>query len=115
MLRPAGLRPVALARAVAVVVAFVVFIAVSASAAELVTAELTGTVNNVTVEQGQTVSFSISLTATGTIRCAATSSNPATAKVDIHYAVDASGLTSSDTSSAAKAFYADSFCNVTWA
>src|SRR5258708_2389150 len=115
MSRPVVFRPVAFARAVAVVVALVVLIAVSASAAELATAELTGTVNNVTVEQGQTVTFSISLSATGTIRCAATPSNPATAKVDVHYAVDAAGSTSSDTASAPKPFYADSFCNVTWA
>src|SRR4029077_9949195 len=89
MSRTAGFRPAALARAAAIVAALVVLVAVSASAAELVTAELTGTVNNVTVEQGQTVTFSISLTATGTIRCAATPSNPATAKVDTHYAVAA--------------------------
>jgi len=115
MSRPAGFRPAALARAVAIVAALVVLVAVSASAAELVTAELTGTVNNVTVEQGQTVTFSISLTATGTIRCAATPSNPATAKVDTHYAVAAAGSVSSDTPSAPAGFYADPFCNVTWA
>jgi hypothetical protein len=114
MSRPAGFRPVALARAVAVVAAFVVLVAVSASAAELVTAELDGTVNNVSVEQGQTATFQISLNATGTIRCASTPANPATAKVDTHYVVDTTGAVSSDTASSAIPFYADDFCNVTW-
>lgn len=102
------------ARAAAGVVAVLVLMAVAASAAELQTAELAGTVNNVTVEQGQTVSFQISLTATGTIRCAATPTTPATAKVDTHYTVDATGTSASDTLSAPQPFYADRFCNVTW-
>jgi hypothetical protein len=103
-----------LARAVAVIAALVVLVAVSASAAELVTAELSGTVNNVTVEQGQTVTFQISLSATGTIRCVATPANPATAKIDVHYVVDATGAVTSDTLSAPRSFYADPFCNITW-
>ena len=111
--RPVGSRST-VARALGVVAALAVLVAVSASAAELVTAELNGTVNNVTVEQGQTVSFQISLTATGTIRCSATTTNPATAKVDVRYAVDAVGAVASDTPSAPVRFYADPFCNVTW-
>lgn len=114
MTRPIGFCS-RVARAAGIIAAIVVFAAVSANAAELVTAELSGTVNNVTVEQGQTVSFQVSLTATGTIRCAATLANPATAKVDVHYAVDATGAVTSDTLSAPAAFYADPFCNVTWA
>jgi len=111
--RPLGLRS-KIARATGVVVAVLVLAAVAAHAAELVTSELNGTVNNVTVEQGQTVTFQISLSATGTIRCAATPVNPATAKVDVHYVVDAAGTVTSDTPSAAVPFYADQFCNVTW-
>ncbi|MGZ4139916.1 MAG: PxKF domain-containing protein [Actinomycetota bacterium] len=101
-------------RAVAAAIALIVLLAVAASAAELVTAELSGTVNTVTVEQGQTVSFQISLWATGTIRCTATPTNPATAKVDTVYHVDVAGAVTSDTLSSAVPFYADPFCNVTW-
>jgi hypothetical protein len=114
MSRPTDFRPVALARAIAIVAAFVVLVAVSASAAELVSSQLSGMVNNVTVEQGQTVTFQISLSATGTIRCAATPAKPATSKVDTHYVVDGTGVVSSDTPSAPAPFYADPFCNVTW-
>ena len=114
MSRSAAHRAYTVARALAGVLALMVLIAVAASAAELTTAELAGTVNNVTVEQGQTVSFQISLTATGTIRCTATQANPATAKVDTHYTVDAAGTAASDSLSAANPFYADAFCNVTW-
>ncbi|HLW16163.1 MAG TPA: PxKF domain-containing protein [Actinomycetota bacterium] len=113
MTRPLGLKS-KVARAAGVVVALVVLAAIAANAAELTTAELSGMVNNVTVEQGQTVSFQISLTATGTIRCSATPVNPATAKVDVHYLVDAFGGVSSDTPSAPARFYADPFCNITW-
>ena len=114
MSRPLRLRS-KIARAAGVVVALVVLAAIAANAAELVTAELNGTVNNVTIEQGQTVTFPISLTATGTIRCSATPVNPATAKVDLHYVVDALGGVTSDTPSAPVPFYADPFCNITWA
>ena len=113
MSRPQGWRST-VARAAGVVAALIVLAAVAAQAAELVTAELNGTVNNVTLEQGQTVSFQISLTASGTIRCSATSGNPALAKVDTHYAIDASGAATSDTPSSGVPFYADAFCNVTW-
>jgi len=111
--RLVGMRSTAV-RALGVGAALAVLVAVSANAAELVTAELNGTVNNVTVEQGQTVSFQISLTATGTIRCSATPTNPATAKVDVRYVVDAIGAVTSDTPSSAVRFYADPFCNITW-
>ena len=113
MSRPNGLRS-KIARAAGVVLILVVLAAVAANAAELATAELSGTVNNVTLEQGQTVSFQISLTASGTIRCSATQASPATAKVDVHYAVDGVGTVTSDTPSEPMPFYADPFCNVTW-
>jgi hypothetical protein len=111
--RPAGFGS-KVVRAGAIALAMLVLAALAAGAAELTTAELTGTANNVTVEQGQTVTFQISLSATGTIRCAATPANPATAKVDTHYVIDPAGAVTSDTPSAAKPFYADTFCNVTW-
>jgi hypothetical protein len=97
-----------------VVAGLLVLTAVVANAAELSTAELQGTTNNVTVEQGQTLTFPISLWATGTIRCSATPANPATARVDTTYEVSVAGVVTSTTLSAAVPFYADSFCNVTW-
>jgi hypothetical protein len=103
-----------LARVLVLVAGLLVLTAIVAGAAELNTAELDGTANNVTVEQGQTVQFSISLWATGTIRCTATSSNPATAKVDTVYNVSATGSVTSNTPSDPVPFYADPFCSVTW-
>jgi hypothetical protein len=102
------------ARGLGLIAALIVLTGAAASAAELSTAELAGTVNNVTVEQGQTVTFAISLSASGSVRCSATPTTPATAKVDVHYVVDATGTVTSDTLSAAQPFYADAFCNVTW-
>ena len=104
----------ACARVLAVVSAFIILMAATANAAVLITAELQGDFNYVTVEQGQTVAFPISLSAIGTIRCTATRSNPATAKVDTKYTIDAGGTAASDTLSAPLPFYADPFCDVTW-
>src|SRR6266545_528 len=77
------------------------FGAVMASGAELVTAEVTGTMNDVTVTQGSSVASSIDVYATGAIGCTITSSNPSTATVDTLYALDSSGnlSTSSPSSS----------------
>lgn len=89
-------------------------------AAELVTAELDGTANHVTVEQGQTTNFTISVSATGAIKCVATSSNPATAQVHTVYSLSETGVLSSTTFSSALNFFAGATlpsgqnCSVTW-
>ena len=114
MSRPTVSRLWACARVLAVVSAFIILMAATANAAVLITAELQGDFNYVTVEQGQTVAFPISLSAIGTIRCTATRSNPATAKVDTKYTIDAVGTAASNTLSSALPFYADPFCDVTW-
>jgi hypothetical protein len=114
MSRPIVSRLRVCGRALAVFSAFMILAAATAHAAVLITAELQGDFNYVTVEQGQTVTFPISLSAIGTIRCTATRSNPATAKVDTKYSIDGSGTATSNTLSAALPFYADPFCDVTW-
>jgi len=114
MSRPSVSRLRVCARALVVFSALMILAAATAHAAVLITAELEGDFNYVTVEQGQTVTFPISLSAIGTIRCTATRSNPATAKVDTKYAIDGSGTATSNTLSAALPFYADPFCGVTW-
>src|SRR5262245_35509620 len=91
-----------------------------ASAAELVTAELTGTVNDVTVTQGSSASFTISLSATGKIASINTSGNPSTATVNTSYSLAASGALSSSSPSSVLNFFAGSTgcagpnCDVTW-
>jgi hypothetical protein len=87
--------------------------------AELVTAELAGTVNDVTVTQGSTANFTVSLSATGAIQCAATLAAPATAKVHTEFSISAGGAVSSSTFSAAFSFFGGSpinaqNCTVTW-
>lgn len=71
----------------------VLALALPASAAELVTAELEGTANEVTVEQGKSQTFNISLSATGSVACGSTH----TAKVHQSYAVGGAGAVSSQT------------------
>ena len=88
--------------------------------AELVTSELTGTVNDVTVTQGSSSNFTISLNATGAIKCAATATNPATAKVHTAFSISAAGAVSSATLSSAFNFFGGASsggpnnCSVTW-
>jgi hypothetical protein len=102
------------------IVASVTLGAVMASGAELVTAELDGTANDVTVVQGSSANFSIKLTATGKISSSITASTPSTAKVDTVYSLDGSGTLSAGTLSAPKSFYAGATgcsggnCEVTW-
>jgi Thrombospondin type 3 repeat/PKD domain len=103
----------------AVALASVVFV-VSASSAELVTAELDATVNDVTVEQGSTANFTISLSATGAIAATITSLSPSTARVMTVYSLNAAGTLSSGTLSGAYNFYSSGTdcggpnCAVTW-
>lgn len=83
------------------------------SAAELVTAELQGDVNDVTVTQGQSANFAISLSATGNAACGSTH----TAKVHAQYDVGATGAVTSNTLSDGKAFSAPGTgtnCAITW-
>jgi hypothetical protein len=88
--------------------------------AELITAEVAGTSNDVTVTQGASSPFNITLTASGAISCAITSGSPSTAKVDTSFAVSSAGSVSSTTPSSAYAFFSDgvsvggSNCGVTW-
>jgi hypothetical protein len=98
-------------------IALVASVAVAAVAlsAELVTAELDGTVNNVTVEQGDSATFTISLSATGAVACGSSH----TAKIDTVFSVNAAGSVSSNTPSAAKTFSAPASCSdsngpITW-
>ncbi|HEV2070792.1 MAG TPA: PxKF domain-containing protein [Acidimicrobiales bacterium] len=95
----------------------VLALALPASAAELLTAELEGTANQVTVEQGKSQNFNISLSASGSVACGSTH----TAKVHQSYAISAAGAVSSQTLSAGVSFSAaspekagDANCAVTW-
>lgn len=98
----------------AFVTAAVVLIAGIAHAAEVVAAELEGTVNEVTVEQGQTATFTISVRATGMIKCTATPSNPARATFTTEYGIDEAGVLSSGPGQTPTSFWADHACRVTW-
>jgi HYR domain len=102
-------------------IAAAVALAGSSFGAELVTAEVTGTANDVTVTQGTSATSTINLTATGSISCAITSASPATATVDTSYSISSAGVVSSSTPSAAKNFFSDGVasggggnCGVTW-
>ncbi len=91
----------------------VLALALPASAAELLTAELEGTANEVTVEQGKSQNFNISLSASGNVACGSTHS----AQVHKSYTVSAAGAVSSETLSSAVNFTAPSGsgnCNITW-
>ncbi len=93
---------------------------VMASGAELVTAELDATVNDVTVEQGTTATFTISLSATGNISAAITSAAPSTARVRTVYSLSSTGVLSSSALSAPFNFFSAGTgcgpqnCDVTW-
>src|SRR5919109_5258338 len=74
-------------------------------AAELFTAEVTGTANDVTVVQGGgAVSSTIQLSATGSISNLITAANSSTAQVDTVYTLTGGSL-STGTSSSAMKFY----------
>lgn len=94
----------------------VILLAAAGRAAELVAAELEGTVNTVTVEQGGSTTFTISVRATGSIRCNATPSNPATAQIPTSFAVAANGAVSAAEASAPLTFFGtgSGTCNVSW-
>jgi plastocyanin len=88
--------------------------------AELITAELTPVVNDVTVTQGSSASFTISLSATGKISDLITAASPATARVTTAYSLSSSGALTSTTFSSNFSFFAGSTgcsgnnCDVTW-
>jgi hypothetical protein len=95
--------------------------AVVASGAEVVTAEVTGTTNDVTVTQGSSTNSTINISATGAIDCSATSASPSTATVDTSYALSSTGAVTASTPSSAMSFYSDGVpqggsgnCGVTW-
>src|SRR5215212_6269947 len=92
-----------------------------ALAAELVTAELTGSVNYVTVTQGSSASFIIDVSATGAIDCDVDSANPSTATVDTAYSISAGGVVTAGTASSALNFFSTGVpsggsgnCSTTW-
>ena len=91
-----------------------------ASAAELVTAEVTGTTNDVTVTQGTSTTSTIDLSATGAIACTITSGSPATAKVDTSYALNGAGAVTAGTLSSGFNFFSNGTpsggpnCGTTW-
>ena len=91
----------------------------SAPAAELVTAEVDGSVPiDVTVERGATAPFTIYVSATGSIKCTNTVATPSTAAVHTSYAVSNAGVVTSSTLSGALSFYASGSgsgnCPITW-
>jgi len=101
--------------------AAVALAAVIASGAELQTSELDGTANDVTVTQGSSTNFNISLDAVGSISNAITAANPSKASVKTNYSLNSAGTLSTGTTfSAEKKFYASGDCNpggncvVTW-
>jgi len=90
--------------------------------AELETAELTGTENDVTVTQGSSANFTITLFATGKISAAITSTSPSKAEVKTVYALN-SGVLTSTVFSADFNFFSSGMnctggpnpnCDVTW-
>jgi hypothetical protein len=90
-----------------------------ALAAELLTAELTGTANDVTVTQGTGTLFTIRVSASGSVACTQTAASPSTATVDTVYAISAGGTLSSNTPSGPLSFFAATPCSgtngsVTW-
>jgi hypothetical protein len=96
-----------------------IVIPVRVLAAEVVTTELTETVNDVTVTQGSSTSFTISVSATGKLDPLITSSSPSTAKVKTSYSLIGGALSSSTFSSALNFFAGTNGCgggncNVTW-
>ena len=89
-----------LRRAAALAMASALIASVGVFAAELVTAELDGTENDVTVTQGQSANFTISLSATGSLACGRVS----TATVDTVYAISLGGAITGTTPSSPVTF-----------
>jgi Bacterial Ig domain len=96
-------------------------VAGSSFGAELVTAEVTGTANDVTVTQGSSTTSTINLSASGAIACTITASNASTATVDTSYSLSSAGALSSGTPSSTMKFYSNGVaggesgnCGVTW-
>lgn len=104
---------------IGIVLAALMLGAVVASGAELVTAEVDGTANDVTVTQGSSANFTIKVSATGNVSCAQTSGSPSTAKVNTSFAISNAGVLASSTPSSALDFWATTPCGgtngpVTW-
>jgi len=73
---------------------------------------------DVTVERGATASFTIYVSATGSVSCAVTAASPSTAKIHTSYSVSNAGAVSSTTFSGALNFFASGSgggnCPITW-
>jgi hypothetical protein len=72
---------------------------------EMLTSELAGVANDVTVTQGSQATFTINVSSSGNIRCVATPSNPAWAKVRTAFAISAAGVLTSGTDSVQLDFF----------
>jgi len=116
-----GRRSGAIVAAVTAATMIAAMTASMASAAELVTAEVTNSTNDVTVTQGTSTTSTIALSATGAIDCTVTSGSPSTAKVDTSYALDGTGALTASSLSSAFNFFSDGNpngssgnCGTTW-
>jgi hypothetical protein len=120
-------RPIVMRRGprsigVAGMMAFILILAAGiALSSELVTAEVVGTTNDVTVTQGTSENFNIALTASGATDCSITSSNASTATVRTVYSLSNAGVLSHSTPSSSNKFYSNGVpqggsgnCGTTW-
>lgn len=120
--RPFEMRRSQRSVGVAGMMAFLLILAAGiALSSELVTAEVVGTTNDVTVTQGTTENFNIALTASGATDCSITSLNASTATVRTVYSLSNAGVLSHSTPSASKKFYSNGVpqggsgnCGTTW-
>jgi hypothetical protein len=72
---------------------------------EMLTSELAGAANDVTVTQGSQATFTINVNSSGNIRCVATPSNPAWAKVRTVFDISAAGVLTSSIDSTQLDFF----------
>jgi len=115
----AGSRSIArtLGRGLALALVAVLAVGMTARAAEVEVAEVEGDANLVTVEQGRTIGFTLTVRASGMIRCAATPDNPATATFPASFSLDANGWFSTGASASVPFFggvEGGDSCQVTW-
>jgi len=92
-------------------------VAAAAHSAEVIAAEVEGTANHVTVEQGGSATFTVEVRASGNIRCATSPDDPATAGFDPDISIGADGSIGAGGPLAVASFYAipgTAPCRVTW-
>jgi hypothetical protein len=87
---------------------------------ELLTTEVVGAADDVTVTQGTTANFTIRLSSSGPLKCVATPATPATATVRTVFSLSSTGVLSSSISSSPLPFYggaqigSGNNCDTTW-